>query len=156
MSGTPAEIRPIRQEELPQALALVERVFMRFEAPEYEPRGVDAFFAFLRDPEAIRALALYGAFIEGSVAGVIATRGGSHIALFFVEAERQGQGIGRALFDAARETCRADAMTVNASPYAVEIYRRLGFAPLSGEQVTDGIRFTPMKCALQKEALCDR
>ncbi|NLI53610.1 MAG: GNAT family N-acetyltransferase [Clostridiales bacterium] len=144
------EIRQITPNELDRALALVERVFMRFEAPEYSRQGIDTFLAFLQNAEAVGALTIYGAFWEGTLAGVLATRGNSHIALFFVEAESQGKGVGRALFSAAA-ACAGDVMTVNSSPYAVEIYRHLGFVPLSGEQVTDGIRFTPMKCILRKE-----
>jgi len=40
------------------------------------------------------------------------------------------------------------AVTVNSSPYAVEIYRRLGFEPTDTEQTVNGIRFIPMKCAI--------
>ncbi|WP_347567129.1 GNAT family N-acetyltransferase [Alistipes finegoldii] len=47
-----------------------------------------------------------------------------------------------------RDFCRTDPavsrITVNSSPYAVEIYRRLGFTATDAERVTDGIRFTPM------------
>ena len=54
----------------------------------------------------------------------------------------------RALFSAVRDFCRTDPavsrITVNSSPYAVEIYRRLGFTATDAERVTDGIRFTPM------------
>ncbi|MEM0530736.1 GNAT family N-acetyltransferase [Zongyangia sp. HA2173] len=31
------------------------------------------------------------------------------------------------------------------SPYAVPIYRQLGFVETGGEQIADGMRFTPMK-----------
>lgn len=34
---------------------------------------------------------------------------------------------------------------VNSSPYAVEIYRHLGFEEVDQEQTVNGIRFTPMK-----------
>ena len=139
------EIRELSQEELPQAIALAERVFLQFEAPEYEPQGVETFLSFIHNPESVSELTVYGALADGAVVGIIATRGNSHISLFFVDAARQGRGIGRTLFHAAREACTADIMTVNSSPYAVEIYRRLGFVPLSEERVTDGIRFTPMK-----------
>lgn len=140
------EVRPLKPAEIPEALALVERVFMVFEAPEYSDQGVETFLSFVRDASAVSSLTFYGAFDAGQVRGVLATRGNSHIALFFVEAEHQGIGIGRALFSAALDACRADGMTVNSSPYAVEIYRRLGFEPVSGEQVRDGIRYTPMQC----------
>lgn len=142
------DVRRIEPDEQPSALALVERVFMRFEAPDYSRQGIETFLSFLQDPEAIGALTIYGAFSETQLLGVLAMRGKSHISLFFVDADSQRQGVGRALFSAA-VACAGDVMTVNSSPYAVEIYRRLGFVPLSGEQVTNGIRFTPMKCVLK-------
>lgn len=145
------EIRLIQPEETERALALVTRVFAQFEAPDYSQKGIETFRAFLADPESIAALTIYGAFSGGELLGVIATRGVSHIALFFVEAAHQGKGVGRALFAAVKAACPECEMTVNSSPYAVEIYRRLGFHPLSGEQTTDGIRFTPMKYTLKPE-----
>ena len=35
-------------------------------------------------------------------------------------------------------------MTVNSSPYAVGIYRKLGFKAVDDEQSVNGLRFTPM------------
>jgi len=140
------EVRPLQTAEMPEALALIERVFMSFEAPEYSDQGVETFLSFLRDKHAVSSLTFYGAFEAGLVRGVLATRGSSHIALFFVDAAHQNRGIGRALLSAAWDVCRADGMTVNSSPYAVKIYRRLGFEPVSSEQVRDGIRYTPMQC----------
>lgn len=142
------QIRVIQEDELPAALALVERVFLLFEAPDYSQQGIDTFRAFLRDRDRVAELKLLGAFVCDALVGVLAMRGESHIALFFVEREMQGKGVGRALFSAARAACPGDFMTVNSSPYAVEIYKRLGFLPLSEEQEKDGIRFTPMKCML--------
>lgn len=139
------EIRALSREELPQAIALAERVFLEFEAPEYEQQGVETFLAFIHSPASVSELACFGAFSEGDIVGMIAMRNINHISLFFVETAWQGRGIGRALFHAARDACSADTITVNSSPYAVEIYRSLGFVPLIGEQVKDGIRFTPMR-----------
>jgi GNAT superfamily N-acetyltransferase len=145
------QIESIAQENLAQALALVERVFLQFEAPDYAPEGVETFRAFIHDPLAVALLSFYGAYVEDQLVGVLATRGNSHIALFFVEPCFQRQGVGRALFTAAKQACHSDTMTVNSSPYAVEIYRRMGFHALSGEQLADGIRFTPMKCEIYPE-----
>lgn len=146
------QIETIAQENLAQALALVERVFMQFEAPDYLPEGTITFRAFLHDPEAVALLVFYGAYVEDQLVGVLATRGNSHIALFFVEPCFQRQGVGRALFQAAREACLLDEMTVNASPYAIEIYKKLGFHALSEEQLKDGIRFTPMKYVRERKS----
>lgn len=145
------EIRIVPAQDITPALALVERVFLQFEAPEYDPQGVETFLTFLHTPSEIEALTLYGAYEKEDVVGVIATRGNSHIALFFVDAAHHRRGIGRALFQTVSSLCKTDVMTVNSSPFAVEIYRKLGFEPISAEQCRDGIRFTPMKCVLKKE-----
>ena len=153
MTKDALQIHPILQGDLPQALALVERVFMQFEAPDFSPDGIETFLSLLQNFEAISAFTFYGAFEARQLVGVLATRGNSHIALFFVEPCFQRQGIGRALLHIAQGACLSDVMTVNSSPYAVDIYRRLGFHALSDEQLTDGIRFTPMKCEIREEGL---
>ena len=146
------QIETIAQENLAQALALVERVFTQFDAPDYLPEGTVSFRAFLHDPEALALHVFYGAYVEDQLVGVLATRGNSHIAQFFVEPCFQRQGVGRALFQAANDACLLDEMTVNSSPYAIEIYKKLGFHALSEEQLKDGIRFTPMKYVRERKS----
>lgn len=140
-------VQPLPEQDLPSALDLALRVFMVFEAPDYPPQGVETFRSFLQSGESVSALRFYGAYEQDALVGILATRGedGSHIALFFVETAWQGRGVGRALFAAARERCRGDRMTVNSSPYAEPIYKRLGFAAVCEEQENDGIRFIPMR-----------
>ncbi len=36
-------------------------------------------------------------------------------------------------------------ITVNSYPYAVSVYHRLGFKDTDKEQVTNGLRYTPME-----------
>lgn len=79
------------------------------------------------------------------MAGIIATRNnGNHIALFFVNSKYHRQGIGRKLFEVVVQNSTGEKITVNSSPYAVKVYKKLGFVPDSEEQIVDGIRFTPM------------
>ncbi|MED9802346.1 MAG: GNAT family N-acetyltransferase [[Clostridium] innocuum] len=86
-----------------------------------------------------------GAYINKKLTGIIATRNnGSHIALFFVDGEYHRQGIGRRLFEAALKNSSSNELTVNASPYAMEIYHHLGFKDTKTEQTVMGIRFIPM------------
>lgn len=54
------------------------------------------------------------------------------------------QGIGRKLFEAVIQNSTRDAITVNSSPYAIEVYKHLGFSVMQEEQITDGIRYTSM------------
>ena len=40
-------------------------------------------------------------------------------------------------------------ITVNSSPYAVDVYKKLGFVIEEDEQTVDGIRFTKMKLEIR-------
>lgn len=141
----PYPVRRLSPEEIPAALELCWQVFLQFEAPEYPPEGVAAFRASLDDRERTRQLKFYGAFDGEKLVGVLAMRLPQHIGGFFVAAAYHRRGIGRHLFEAMRRDYQTQIFTVNSSPYAVEVYRRLGFVPTDTEQLTDGLRYTPMR-----------
>lgn len=137
--------RIIEENDIKSALQLAIKVFMVFEAPEYPKEGVESFKASLSSKDYIEKLTIYGAFDDGKLVGMIATRlFGSRIALFFVDEEYQGKGVGRLLFDEVVNNCCMERLTVNSSPYATEIYRHFGFIDDMPEQITDGIRYIPM------------
>ena len=139
-------IRKIRQEEIEKALFLVLQVFQEYEAPDYTKEGVQEFYKSVHDEKYLSNLDWYGAFAQDKLIGVIATRNkGTHIALFFVDGKYHRQGIGKRLFQTARIKCCSEKMTVNSSPCAVPIYRKLGFKDTGPEQVANGLRFTPME-----------
>ena len=152
------EVRgPLGPEYASAVSALVRRVFLRFEAPDYPPEGVDTFFAFT-DPD-LMAFSMNsgmqkvgGCFDESMLIGVVALRDTSHISLLFVESTRHKQGIGKTLMDWAFAQAKAACpekeftMTVNSSPYARYFYEKIGFTADGGEMVKDGIRFIPMSC----------
>ena len=139
------KIERINSENLERALALVLSVFMQYEAPEYSEQGIKTFKDYIDSKESIDELELYGAFIEEKIVGVIAvTKIGNHIALFFVCGKYHRQGIGRKLFETILKERAGEKITVNSSPYAVEVYRKLGFVPDNDEQLADGLRYTPM------------
>ena len=120
------------------------RVFLKFEAPDYAPEGVEAFDAYLANAEQVNSLTVFGALEGSRPMGVLAAEG-SHIALFFVDPAFHRQGIGRLLFQAYLAEGGRGRITVHSSPYAVEVYRQLGFSPTAEEQLSpDGIRYTPM------------
>lgn len=152
------EIRPLQKKDLKDALDLVWQVFQEFEVPDYAPEGVETFKEFIAYDSIVekyenKELLFWGCFIEEGLTGVIALRDVSHICLLFVEKEYHRQGIARRLFNAALEHCKNNEqvkhITVNASPYGVEAYRRLGFKDQSAEQTLNGIRFTPMEYLFQ-------
>ena len=138
------EIRRIREPELPAAMDLCWRVFQEFEAPDYPPEGVEAFYTYISNTEQVKCLTAFGAWERHQLLGVVAAEG-SHIALFFVDPAVHRQGIGRRLFQTYLSAGGWDCVTVHSSPYAVEVYRHLGFSPTAEEQLSpDGIRYTPM------------
>eukprot|EP00032_Breviata_anathema_P000436 JZ549211.1.p1 GENE.JZ549211.1~~JZ549211.1.p1 ORF type:complete len:148 (+),score=3.44 JZ549211.1:65-508(+) len=139
-------IRKIEADEVNAALTLVLEVFMEYEAPDYSADGVETFKRTgIENPDYVASLLMYGAYDDGRLVGVIATRrNGTHIALFFVKGDYHRKGIGRALFDVVLTESKADNITVNSSPYAREVYHRLGFVDTGAEQTVGGVCFYPM------------
>lgn len=90
---------------------------------------------------------MYVAKAEGRIAGVIGCRDHTHINLLFVQKEFQRNGIAKALHENVLKQCKEAGMTritVNSSPYAHEVYRKLGYVDDKPMQEVDGIRFYPM------------
>lgn len=138
-------IKSVEQTQKNKALTLILNTFLHFEAPDYTDEGINTFKALLHDKNFIDSLEMYGAFKDDEILGVIATRNsGSHIVLLFVDINHQRQGIATKLFHSTLKNFPAEIITVNASPFAVEAYKHLGFKATGNEQVKDGIRFTPM------------
>ena len=139
-------IRKINKEEMNEALDLVWRVFLEFEAPDYTEEGIKEFKRSIDDEEWVNKREFYGAFNEDDkLLGVIATKDITHIALFFVEGEYHKQGIGRKLYGKVKLLNKEGYFTVNSSPYAHEIYKHLGFIDTDTEQCINGLKFYPMK-----------
>ena len=134
------------------ALELVRSVFLEFEAPDYDEEGVQEFMEYIR-PENIRENLATGrqfmwqARLDGETAGVLAGTPDGHVNLLFVAKQHHRKGSARALMEIYAQTmgkAGATQLTVNSSPYAVEAYKKMGFAAAGGEQTVNGIRFVPM------------
>ena len=137
------EYRRITDNEIDKALDLVLKVFMEFEAPDYSPEGVrnGTFKTFITTT-------------DDNIVGVMTLRNETHITLAFVQKDYHNQGIGKALFEhvlheISATNNSASTITVNASPYAVGFYEKLGFTATSEEQEKHGIRFVPMKYTIE-------
>lgn len=140
------EIKKIDRNQRDTAIQLVSAVFMQFEAPDYSVEGVETFKrTAIYNNDFLDSLNMYGAYESETLLGVIATRNkGNHIALFFVDGKHHRQGIGKKLFKIVLENSTAKEITVNSSPYAVEVYHRLGFVDIAPEETTNEIRYIPM------------
>ena len=75
-----------------------------------------------------------------------------------VKKDYHRRGIARRLFQTVEEICKSQnnisKITVNSSPYAIEVYHRLGFVDTDKELTVNGIRFTPMSYSLNKGNEC--
>lgn len=87
--------------------------------------------------------------VDGTIAGFIAIRDGTHLFNLFVARTFQGQGIGRRLWEQALSqlpSCAAGlTITVNASPTAIPVYGAFGFRAVGGLEQIDGVAFVPMR-----------
>ena len=148
------EIRQIKREEFDQAMAIAWKTFLEFEADIYTKEGVKSFCDFIYDPLLEKMFLLgsyliFGAFIDGRMLGMAGIRNQNHLSLLFVEKEYHKMGIGSALvssaFQYSFQKYKERNYTVNASPYAVEFYHKLGFWDLAPQQHKQGIIYTSMK-----------
>jgi GNAT superfamily N-acetyltransferase len=147
-------IRSLNADDITQALDLVGRVFSEFIAPGYSEEGIAEFNKFIEPSYIIDNMLsgefkLWGAYENDRITGVIAIKPPLHITLLFVDKRCHRLGIARKLFETVINyemiTHEHDRVTVFSSPYAVEIYRRMGFTPTDTEQTVNGLRFTPME-----------
>lgn len=91
------QIRNIKTEEWEDAMALVWRTFLKYEACDYEEEGVRSFLDFITD-ERLKKLHMIGeypvmaAFCGQKMVGVASMRGINHISLLFVDSKYHKRG----------------------------------------------------------------
>lgn len=151
------DVRFIDSEEWDEAIELIYRTFLEFDAPEFTEDGIAQFRDFISDHTLKRmyeagVFQMIGAYDGMKLVGVLGLRANSHISLLFVHRDYHRQGIGRKLLmvlcDYALIKLHQEFITVNSSPYAVEFYHRMGFTDVMETQESDGIIYTPMKLIL--------
>ncbi len=145
-------IHAASEQEWKLAMDLAWRTFLRFEAGDYTNEGINNFHEFVRDER------LYNLFMNGhyklfvaesknQVVGMISQRNEKHISLLFVDPDYHKQGVGKALITFLADFLKKQGiqhMTVNAAPYGVGFYHKVGFVDTGSEMEKDGIRYTPM------------
>lgn len=142
-------------EDWEPAMEVVWKTFLKFEANEYGKEGTKNFLNFISDEK------LYKMFLSGNyklmvakdedrIVGVAGVRTGNHVSLLFVDEAYHRQGIGRLLLSKMQELVESDKksvrLTVNAAPYAIEFYKKVGFTPTDKILTADGITYLPMEC----------
>ncbi len=152
-------VRSLPHESWNEAMRLAWRTFMEFESEDYTDEGIGNFRKFIGDDK-LRQLFLlgvyevYAAYVDDVIAGMISLRSGNHISLLFVDKRYQKCGIGTALIEylSAQLIQRRvySIITVDAAPYGIGFYHKLGFRDTETEQKRDGIKYTPMERKLNE------
>lgn len=138
-------IRKLDNEEHNKAILLSLAVFTKCGTTDFNASGLEIFKKSIYNKELMNELAIWGAFDNNELIGIIGTKlNGTHISLFFINPDYHRKGIGRELFNCAYINQIAEKITVNSSSYAIRFYESLGFSKIAEEQETDGLRYTPM------------
>lgn len=148
----------MKQDELPETVELIHRVFTEFEAVDYSVRGVKSFFEFIEVSSIQKGIGsgeldFWVCEANGVIIGTIAMKNRTHICMLFVDKRYHRLGIATKLIHTAlKDIDPSEQITVNSSPYGVPFYHAVGFADTDGLITKDGIKFVPMtaKCSRLK------
>lgn len=139
----PVTIRPFQNADAPALLALFRDTIRRVNSRDYSPEQVTAWASDEID-EAAWASRFLGRFVvvaeaDGRIAGFAELEPTGRIDRFFVSADHQGLGIGRALLDAIEaEAMRLGLPRLDAdvSLTALSFFERRGFQTIASQVVT--------------------
>ena len=144
-----------KEEDWEEAMGLAFRTFRKYVEPDYPKEGADNFIDFISDPHLFNMFRIgeYHLWVarddeEDEIIGMGSIRSGNHISLLFVDEKWHKKGVGKQIMkkmeDFVREGGR-DKITVNASPYGIPFYHRIGFEDTSGQILSGGMYMTPME-----------
>lgn len=159
-AGQDWRIRLATTADAPAISELVTALTRRYVLPDQPESAAGKLLAWMT-PAALAARIEAGhrhhlAEVGAALAGVVATRDDCHVHLLFVDTSFQRRGIARALWETALSACvdaaRPARITVNASAYAVPVYRRLGFVEQAPTRLEEGIVTTPMEFRVASSA----
>ena len=150
----PYEVRWAKKEEWFDTMDMVWKTFLKFEGNDYTEEGINNFFEFISDGK------IYDMFLRGEyqlmialdgekVVGAGSIRNRTFLSLLFVDEDYHRQNIGRTIINALCDYIKNEEgeryMSLKASPYAVNFYRKLGFKIVAPEESYSGIRVTAME-----------
>jgi GNAT superfamily N-acetyltransferase len=136
----------------------VRQVFDEFVAIDYSAEGNATFYEFIREEEIGKRLRQGNYFlvyeVDNRIVGILELRDKKHICLLFVDKNYQGRGIAKELFKTTIAYIRENAPTikiieVNSSPYALEIYKKMGFIQKSNLKEQNGIKYNELEYELR-------
>lgn len=137
--------------DIEEISGLAKRIYIKYNSKIDTEEGINGILSFISEESIKLRFYLRGAFTlvardaNKNIIGIVEVRNFEHISLFFVDDKYFKCGIGKALFEEVKNTSVSDKFTVNASDYALEFYKKLGFVQTTDSiQIENGVHFYPM------------
>ena len=150
------EIRFATDADIPLALDLAWRMFVRFDSPDYGVEHTERMREAIEDR--LKDLSIYTkrlmivALVDDKVVGMIETYGTNRVSLLFVDSEHQRKGIATVLMSKMASELKKrgyDEIVLNSSPYGLAFYKHFGFSVVEKEKNEDTPWKTPMSYILK-------
>jgi predicted GNAT family N-acyltransferase len=155
-------VRDVDSGEAAAASAMVQESFLKLASQSWEVEAQQRFLAESRPevlgPKISAAACAIGAFSGERIIGFLFMPIPERLGMLFVHPSRLREGIATKLWECARTRLQCEfpevrTVELNATPYAVEFYRAVGFVPISTQFLRGGARATRMACWLPARAL---
>lgn len=155
-------IRFVDESEAEAASQVIHDSFLALASEDYEPEARQRFLTRSSPiglaAEIRKSAVSVAAFDDHRMVGFLLMPNPSLIGVLFVHPDCLRQGIAGKLWEQARTSLAAnfpavETVELNATPYAVNFYRSIGFVPMTTEFFRDGHRATRMACWLPARGL---
>ena len=146
------EIKKAQIEDLEEISNLAKKIYLKYNSSLDTDEGINNILTFINYDNLLMRTYIDGSLIlkamdikENTIIGFIEIRNYSHISLLFVDDKYFRLGLGKELFERAKDIMPSDKYSVNSSDYAVEFYKKLGFVAIYDNiKVENGVHFHPM------------
>ena len=145
------EIRLATDDDIPLALDLAWRMFVKYDSRDYGITHTERMRKAIEDR--LEDLSIYAQrlmvveLVNSKVVGMLETYGTNRISLLFVDSEYQRKGIATAMMSRIASELKMrgyDKIVLNSSPYGLAFYERFGFTVMDEEKNSETPWKTPM------------
>lgn len=130
---------------------LVKRIYLKYNSKIDSEKGINNILTFMSKENMRLRFYIEGALMlvardeNNKIVGAIELKNFEHISLFFVDDKYFKFGIGKKLFEEVKNILKLEKYSVNASDYALEFYKKLGFVQITDSiKIENGVHFYPM------------
>ena len=149
------EIRWAMDDDIPLALDLAWRMFIKYDSLDYGVEHTERMRVAIEDR--LKNLSIYSqrlmvvTLVDDKVVGMLETYGTNRVSLLFVDSEYQRKGIATAMMSkiaSELQTRGDDRIVLNSSPYGLSFYEHFGFTVEDEEKNAETPWKTPMSYIL--------